>query len=121
MGRMLTDSQSTISALNFSHRRQFLFIKMSKAYVVIAGVKVCVVDGSATVVGLVSGDDVIVPSSAFFPSLAASLRVANIGPDSLKSQPIMSIVIPRNAESPGYHVFRIVNHFHQFHLRTILD
>jgi dTDP-4-amino-4,6-dideoxygalactose transaminase len=51
---------------------------MSKTSVVVAGVNGCVAAGSATVVGLAPGDDVIVPASAFFPSLAASLGVASI-------------------------------------------
>jgi hypothetical protein len=72
---------------------------MSKPDVVIAGVNVYVAGGSATVVGLASGDDVIVPSSAFFPSLVASLRVASICQGYFDSQRITSIIIPRNAES----------------------
>jgi hypothetical protein len=58
-----------------------------------------VAGGMVTVVGLASGIDVIVPSSALFPSLAATLRVANIGRGSFKSDPIISIIIPRNVES----------------------
>jgi hypothetical protein len=72
---------------------------MSKTYVVIARIDVYVAPGSATVVGLASGDHVIVSSSAFFPFLAASLRAANIGRRSLDSRPIKWITIPRNVES----------------------
>jgi hypothetical protein len=57
-----------------------------------------VATGSATAVGLASGDDVIVSSSAFFPSLAASPRVANIGGGSFDHQLIMPIITPPNAE-----------------------
>jgi hypothetical protein len=71
---------------------------MCKVYVAIAGVNVRVVAGSDTVIGLASGD-AIVSSSAFFPSLAASLRVANIRRVSNNSQPITSIITPRNTES----------------------
>jgi hypothetical protein len=97
MRRELPDNQPTISALNFSHTPQLLF-RMSRADVVIAGVNVRVAAESATFIGLASGD-VIVWSSAFFPSLAASLRVANIDRGSFENQPITSIIIPRNAES----------------------
>jgi hypothetical protein len=69
---------------------------MSKADVVIANINVCVEAESATVVGLASGDDVIIPSSTFFPSLAANLRVANIGRGSFDRQPVTSITIPQN-------------------------
>jgi hypothetical protein len=55
--------------------------------------------GTVTVVGLASRDDVTVPSPTFFPSLAASLRVANIGRGSFENQPITSIIIARNTES----------------------
>jgi hypothetical protein len=96
MRRVLPDNQPTICTLNFSHTPQFLFIRMSNTYDVVAGVNVCVAAESATVVGLASGDEVIVPSSAFFSSLAASLRVANIGRGSFDNQ---QIIIPRNAES----------------------
>jgi hypothetical protein len=48
---------------------------------------------------LASGHDVIVPSSTFFPSLAANLWVANIGRGSFYSEPITSIIIPRDGES----------------------
>jgi hypothetical protein len=71
---------------------------MSKPSIVIGGVNVCVSAGSGTVVGVASGSDVIVSSSAFFPSLAASLRVANISQCAFDSQPIASTIIPRNVE-----------------------
>jgi hypothetical protein len=72
---------------------------MSKTSVLIAGVNVCVAGESVTVVGLASGNDGIIPSFAFFPSLATSVRVASIGRGSFESQGIASIIIPRNAES----------------------
>jgi hypothetical protein len=71
---VLPDNQPAISARNFSHTPQVLFIRMSKACVVIAGVNVCVAAGSVTGVGLASEDDIVVPSSFFFPSRAASLQ-----------------------------------------------
>jgi hypothetical protein len=79
MRHALPGNQPTISALHFSHTLQFLFIRMSKADIVIAGLNVCVAERSATIVGRASGDDVIVSSSVFSPSMAATLRVANIG------------------------------------------
>jgi hypothetical protein len=65
--------------LNFSPASQFLFIRMSNAYLVVAGANVYATLESATVIGLTSEGDVIVPSSAFFPSWAASVRVARSG------------------------------------------
>jgi hypothetical protein len=119
MCRLLPDNQPTISTLNFSYTPKSFFIWMSTVCVVIAGVKVCVVEGLAKVVGFASGNDVIVSSSAFFPSLAASLRVANIGPDSFGNERIASIIILGNAESLSSSCF--VDHFHQFHLKMIHD
>jgi hypothetical protein len=86
-GPRYTDTLVTVSP-HIGHR---LFALLDR--------QVCMAGRSATVVGLASGDDVIVPSPAFFPSLSASLRVANIGPDSFEDQSITSIIIPRNAES----------------------
>jgi hypothetical protein len=94
---------------------------MSKAYAVVVGGKVCVAAGSTTVVGWVSGYDVIARSSAFFPSLAANLRVATIGQGFLtasRSRQSLSREIPNLFV---HHVLQITNHFHQFHLRVILD
>jgi hypothetical protein len=72
-------------------------------------------------VGLASGDEVTVPSSVLFPSLAATLRVAGIGSDSFEGQLVTSITIPGNAEVVAHHVLQFANHFHQFHLRAIRD
>jgi hypothetical protein len=49
------------------------FVKMSEARLVVAGVEICASGGSATAaqLGLGSGGQIIVPSSVFFPSLAA--------------------------------------------------
>jgi hypothetical protein len=67
------DNRPTRSTLNFSDTSQ-LTIKMSKADVVVgAGITVCASVESATVIGLASGKVATVPSSAFFPSLAATL------------------------------------------------
>jgi hypothetical protein len=84
---------------------------MSEVCVVGAGVKICVAEGLATVVGLVSGDDIIIPSSAFFPPLAASLRVTRIDPRSFERQPITLITIPETPNFFVHHTFRIANHF----------
>jgi hypothetical protein len=92
------DKSPTISALNFSPTSQFIFIRMSEARVVVAGLNVCAAAQWAIVARLASGDDVIVPSSAFFPSLAASLRIFRIGEHSFSGQPIRSIRIPRGVE-----------------------
>jgi hypothetical protein len=91
---------------------------MSKAAAVVAGVIVCMSAESATVVGLALGKVVIVPSSAFAPSLAATLRVARIRTACFQSRPI---TIARNAEVLCSSSFRIADHFHQFHLRMIHD
>jgi hypothetical protein len=119
MRRVWTDSQPTISTLKFSHIAQFLFIKMSKTYIVIASVKVCVAGGSATVVGLASGDDVIVPlSSPLWLSACESrtstlvlFRASPSHPSSSREMPNLFV----------HHVLRIVDHFYQFHLRMILN
>jgi hypothetical protein len=92
---------------------------LSKTSVVVAGISVCVTEGPATAVGLGSGDGVIVPSSAFFPPLAASLRVACIGAYSFERRPITLITIPEMPIFFVQHAFRIAIHFHRFHLRMI--
>jgi hypothetical protein len=47
--------------LNFSLASQFLFIRVSTAYLVVAGANVNAALESATVIGLTSEGDVIVP------------------------------------------------------------
>jgi hypothetical protein len=101
MCRVLPDNRPAISDLNFSEAPQFLFDKMFKNSVVVSGVNVYVATRSATVVGLGSGDEVILPSSAFFPFLAASMRAGNIGRKSFDGQEKPSIMIGRNGECQG--------------------
>jgi hypothetical protein len=81
-----------------------LFVTMSELCSVIAGVRICASGGSATVIGLdLDSDscwdgDVIVPSSVFFPSLAATLDVTRIGRFDLSRKPIKHITIPRHVQ-----------------------
>jgi hypothetical protein len=120
MRRVLSDNQPTVFALNFSRTPQFLFIWMSEASVVVALVNVCAAGRLATVIGLTSRHGVIVLSSAFFPWLPAC-ESRTLG------QVLLSTSRPGRSSSPGipnlfvHDVFRIVNYFHQFHLRTILN
>jgi hypothetical protein len=73
---------------------------MSEAHLVVAGVRVCASGGSVTVTELDpgSGGDTIVPSSAFFPSLTATLDVIQIGPGAFAHVRITSITIPRHVQ-----------------------
>jgi hypothetical protein len=71
---------------------------MYHANIVAAGLRICALEGSATVTGLESSKHVIVPSSVFFPSLVAPARVAWIGPHSFADEQIKSITISRHVE-----------------------
>jgi uncharacterized membrane protein len=67
---------------------------------VVAGVEVCASGGSATAIrlGLNSGGQIIVPSSVFFPSLAATVGVTKLGRDAFQNTRIASITIPRHVQ-----------------------
>jgi hypothetical protein len=69
---------------------------MSEASLVAAGVRVSVLGGSATAAGLASdsGDDIIVPSSVFLPSLATMLSLTRSGAGAFDRAGIKLIAIP---------------------------
>jgi predicted metal-binding protein len=77
---------------------------MSEASLVVAGLRLFVLRGSATATGsdleLESelGSGIILPSSAFFPSRTAALGVTRIGPGAFKTQRITSMSIPRHLQ-----------------------
>jgi hypothetical protein len=73
---------------------------MSEAASVVQGVRVCASGGSATAIELLegSGVEIIVPSSVFFPSLAATLDVTQMGPRAFVITRITSILIPRHVQ-----------------------
>jgi hypothetical protein len=68
---------------------------MCKVCLVVAGVKVCASGGSATTngLGLASGGHIIVPSSVFFSSLTAALRVTQVGRGAFEHARIASVII----------------------------
>jgi hypothetical protein len=73
---------------------------VSEACSVVARVEVCASGGSATAIGLDfgSGGPIIVPLSAFFPSLAATLCVTRVGGHAFDSKRITSVAIPRHVQ-----------------------
>jgi hypothetical protein len=73
---------------------------MSAASSVVAGVRFCASGRSATATELLggSGVDIVIPSSAFFPSLAATLDVTAIGYYTFASTRITSMLIPRHVQ-----------------------
>jgi hypothetical protein len=83
-----------------------LLVTISELCSVDAGDRICATGGSATVIGLdLDADsdsrwdgDVIVPSSVFFPSLAATLEVTRIGRFESSRKPIKHITIPRHVQ-----------------------
>jgi hypothetical protein len=72
--------------------------RMSGDCVTVAGISVCGAGGAATAIGFASDGDLAVPASAFFPSLAAALRVTQIGDGAFSGKSIKSITIPRNVQ-----------------------
>jgi hypothetical protein len=68
---------------------------MCKTCLVVAGVRVCASGGSATTngFGLASGGHIIVPSSFFFPSLAAAVRVTQVRRGAFEHARITSVII----------------------------
>jgi hypothetical protein len=64
-----------MSIFKFSNFSHFIFFSISEADSVVAEANVCTVGVSPTIVGLASRAGVILPSSAFLPAMAASLRV----------------------------------------------
>jgi hypothetical protein len=97
-GRVVRSSQFS----GFSQNQLLQFIMMSETSMVVATVGLYVSRGSATAaisdLKLGSGGAIIVPSSVFLPSPAATLGVARIGPDSFHSKRITSILIPRHVQ-----------------------
>jgi hypothetical protein len=88
------------TTLNFcvqSQNESLQFVRMSKACLVVAGVKVWASGEPATAIGFRSGSggQKILPSSAFFPWLAATLGVTQLTAHNLKNMRITSVTIPR--------------------------
>jgi hypothetical protein len=72
---------------------------MSEAFLVVAGVRVCVLGHTATATGLDFGaGDIMVHSSVFFPCLAGRLTVTQIGDRAFEKMLIISIAIPRHVQ-----------------------
>jgi hypothetical protein len=76
------------------------FVRMSEASFVVPGVMVCASAGSvtATRLDMGSGGHIIVPSSAFLPSLAATLGVSHLGACAFENTRITSVTIPRHVQ-----------------------
>jgi hypothetical protein len=83
-------------------------IRMSQASLVVADVKVWVSGGSATVAGLDWGvdEDIIVPSSVFFPWLAGTLIVTRIGGSAFERERVYHIDIDSSSCSKS--LFRML-------------
>jgi hypothetical protein len=73
---------------------------MSEVWVIVAGLGFSVSRGSATAIefDLGSGPDIIVPSSVFFPSLAATLRVTRVVHHLFERTRITWVTIPRHVQ-----------------------
>jgi hypothetical protein len=71
---------------------------MSAVCAAVSGVRVRASGGLAAVIGLASGHDIMVPSSAFFELDGATGRVGRIGYCAFERKPIMSITIPRHVQ-----------------------
>jgi hypothetical protein len=101
-GRAVGSSQFS----SLSQSELLLVIKMSEAFLVVAGVTLRVSRGSATVTGsdlkleLSLGDVTIVPSSIFFPSPAAALGVTRIHPRAFHSTRTTSMLVSRHVQIP---------------------
>jgi hypothetical protein len=81
-----------------SQNKILQFVRVNAARLLVAGVKVCVSGGSVNAIGLGvgSGGHIIVPSSIFFPSLAATLTVTQLGGCAIEKTQRTSVTIPRH-------------------------
>jgi hypothetical protein len=79
-----------------SQNRILRFLSVPDARLLVVGVESCASCGSATAIGwdLGPGGDIIVPSSIFFPSLAATLALTQVGPSAFQRKWITSVTIP---------------------------
>jgi hypothetical protein len=73
---------------------------MSGVFLVLTGVRVCVSGHTATASGLNlgAGANIMVPSSVFFPCLAGSVAVTQIGHRAFAWSSLTSITIPRHVQ-----------------------
>jgi hypothetical protein len=80
---------------------------MDEARLVVAGVEICASYGLATAsrLGSVSGGHIIIPSSAFFASLAATPEVTRLGCRACDNTLILSVAISRHVEILGSSCF----------------
>jgi hypothetical protein len=74
------------------------FVRMAQTCRVIAGLTVYISGGSATTTRFDLGGNIVVPSSAFFPSLPATLGITRIGRDRFQDTLDMFITISRHVQ-----------------------
>jgi hypothetical protein len=100
MAHIRSDNSRLSEICVHSQNRIEQFVSMSELRLVIAGIEVCASGGPATVVALDLdlGRHIIVPSSVFFRSLAATLDVTCLGLHAFQRMWITSVIIPRHVQ-----------------------